>query len=170
MSRGIAERLIQMRTNRRISQTEMARMAGLGLRGWQKIESGNNLPSSQTLMKLAENGFNPAWILTGIGQMQLDGIGAPSGPENPQASSILQTADDDLHGRTLEAVSTAYKEAGVRISLRNLGSIASAKAREIAASSNDPAEWPVMIKYMATQLKNELQKPVSDLDNNKATA
>ncbi len=55
----------------RVTQSKMAEIVGMSPRGWQQIERGDAIPSGQTLMKLAELGFDPTWILTGQGAMRL---------------------------------------------------------------------------------------------------
>ena len=77
----IAERLKEIRGKVRLSQKAMAERLGIGHRTWQEIETGKNVPSGETLLKINELGFDPGWILTGSGS---------------QASSTLVTASSGL--------------------------------------------------------------------------
>ncbi|MFD2676964.1 hypothetical protein [Camelimonas lactis] len=46
---------------------------------WKAIEDGRNLPSSETLLKLVDRGYDATWLLAGRGSMRLDVAGPASG-------------------------------------------------------------------------------------------
>ena len=53
------------------SALEMARLLGMSPNSWKAIEKGSHLPSSETLLRLVDRGYDPTWILTGRGSMRL---------------------------------------------------------------------------------------------------
>lgn len=69
MREDIGVRLKAIRDNLGLSQQRMADTVGLSLKGWQNIELGRNVPNGETLLKIAEQGFSPSWVLLGIAPM-----------------------------------------------------------------------------------------------------
>lgn len=73
-SSTIAGRFIALREHfgriagRKLSQREMAEWLNVAKNSWQRYETGE-LPGSQILLRLAAEGINTHWLLTGIGQM-----------------------------------------------------------------------------------------------------
>jgi len=180
MSKEVGERLRRVRKTCDLSQRKMALAIGLSAFAWQKIENGDSIPSGQTLMKLAENGFNPTWVLTGLGSMRLEDGGAqgpteptletPSNPLKGFSNMPLREEDEKLLGRVLEALSKVYKETGFSISMSSLGEMALAKTKEIVEANENSSDWPGAINLMALQIKKELLKPASDTARSKFLA
>ncbi|WP_210163764.1 helix-turn-helix domain-containing protein [Azorhizobium doebereinerae] len=65
------------------SAREMSVRLGLGPNTWRQLEDGRNLPSSETLQKLLDLGFNANWVLSGQGPIRLDGADERSSNANP---------------------------------------------------------------------------------------
>ncbi|MFG1463315.1 helix-turn-helix transcriptional regulator [Xanthobacter sp. DSM 24535] len=104
MSRDkIAERLRMVRDNSRLSQRALATRLGIAYRTWQDIENGKHVPSGETLLKIAELGINPGWVLLGTGPMRSDDFtGASELPSGGQAAP--QSLDTELLKLALELV------------------------------------------------------------------
>jgi len=179
----VFERVAQIRKSLSLSQVDMAKRVGMSTRGWQAVENGPSLPSSQTLTKLAEIDFNPTWILTGRGDMYLskqedlealekyNSLSADvSKPLETSSNKDLEEKYDILYGRVLDALSKVYNETGMKISLLNLGKIAAAKTKEITAASDNPDEWPGIVTYMASQVRKEILSGHTPSGTEKATA
>lgn len=67
----ISDRLREIRERVGLAQKKMSSHLGLGANTWQNIEMGKNLPSGETLLKLASIGYSPTWVLTGEGPRDL---------------------------------------------------------------------------------------------------
>ena len=170
MNNQVGHRLRQVREALSVTQKSMSLKLGFGASTWQKIERGENLPSGETLLKIAELGFNPGWILTGEGPMSLNKgttLGTnqeynnlPGFSENPQqslpSSKRLQEVDVELLIRVYDAIFRTYTELNVSISIRSLADISVEKHNEIIAVSDNPADWPAMVSYMTVQLRKEM--------------
>jgi transcriptional regulator with XRE-family HTH domain len=74
----MVDRLKQIRKSLRDTQHGMSSRLGLGVSTWQKYELGKNVPGLDVVRKLVEAGFDANWILTGEGEMRLDGV-VPAG-------------------------------------------------------------------------------------------
>ena len=189
MSKEVGLRIKQVRHAIGFPQKKVPEGLNIGAGTWQKIERGDNLPSGETLMKIAELGFNPGWILTGEGSMYLKKNDTEK-TEQGQESSIEKSkrtlesfssndlnrptndyanAYDELIGRVFEAVANVYDETNRRLSRRNMAELASSKSREIWDISQNPDDWPPMVQLIAVQLKRKLQKEIYT-DNSKASA
>ena len=85
------------------------------------METGKGKPSADTLLRLAELGFSPTWILTGMGPMRLGGpesVTAPAGAlDDGLLAEVIELIEGWLgqHGRHLplaakaKAVAAAYE-------------------------------------------------------------
>lgn len=96
----IKDRLAQIRVQAGESnQKAMSLRLGLSPNAWRLMETGGGLPSADTLLRLADLGFSPTWVLTGQGPMQLGGTTAPAiiGPE-PPAAMAAETAEHEVQG------------------------------------------------------------------------
>lgn len=151
----IRGRLKLIRESIGLSQTAMSEKIGGGKGTWQNIEAGNNPPNGTTLLAIAGLGFNPGWILTGIGPMRLSDT--PIGRESVgQSESAI---DRELMGRVVDAISRLYRDLAISLSPVDLGRLSAEKYEEIAAASLDQAERMAMVKLMAVQLRKELLTP-----------
>src|SRR5207249_2056181 len=92
----IKDRLREIRERLGFAQKKMSSHLKLGANTWQNIELGNNVPSGETLLKLAAIGYSPTWILTGEGPRNLasvpdsQGLGGDSLP-----AAVVQVAFRD---------------------------------------------------------------------------
>lgn len=68
----IGERVKSVRKSKGLNQTEAAKILGISLTGWQKIERDESKPSADTLLDFNKFGIHPGWILTGTGPMMND--------------------------------------------------------------------------------------------------
>lgn len=67
----IGERLVLCRELLDLKPGPMATKLEIAASTLKNIESGLNVPNGETLLRYAALGFNPGWILTGIGDMRL---------------------------------------------------------------------------------------------------
>lgn len=100
MTDAIGDRLKKIRRESRLSQREFAREAGIAFRTWQTIETGGNVPSGETLLKLAALGWNPGWILTGAGAKRLP---APLERSAESGAAAVVPEGEERAGLVLEA-------------------------------------------------------------------
>lgn len=149
MRKDIGKRLQQARKELGWALRRMAKEADVSLSTWQRLESGDNAPSGETLLKFVELGLDPTWILTGQGNMR----------KATMATSV--TLNPELFGRVTEAICNTYRSANSCISGRDLGRLAAEKYSEIAAASADETEQQAMLKLMIVQLFLELKKNTS---------
>lgn len=63
----IGRRLLLLRKELGLTQQEVADQLGLSVRGWQKIERDEAVPSGDTLLRLEAIGYNPGWVLSQLG-------------------------------------------------------------------------------------------------------
>ena len=73
----IGDRLLLLRKELGLSQQEIADRLDLSVRGWQKIERNEAIPSGDTLLRCEAIGYNPGWILTGFGPILMSDIRSP---------------------------------------------------------------------------------------------
>ncbi|MFT0892252.1 helix-turn-helix domain-containing protein [Pseudochelatococcus sp. G4_1912] len=161
MSKNVAERLRELRESLGLSQRQMSTVAGLSSRGWQKIESGLSIPGGQTLMKLMEYGFNPAWILTGHGLMTLSDVSGRL-VENKSTQSSSIACDPELLSRINGIISRVYTSMDAHISPEDMGRLAAGKYASILQASSDPAERLIMAKLFEIELKQDFKVSGND--------
>lgn len=88
--KGISERFVELRKHfgraagRKLSQRELAELLNIAKNSWQRYEAGE-LPGAKLLIRLAEEGINIHWVLTGDGEMVFR--------ETPPALSIAAWLD-----------------------------------------------------------------------------
>lgn len=158
MTSEIGERLKLIRDESRLSQREFSRHIGIAFRTWQTIEAGRNVPSGETLLKIAALGFDPGWILTGKGFMRT-GEHSQAGGLEAGAELIGPGPDVELMGRVVDTIVRVAKACGASIPPIDLGRKAAEKYAELVAATGDPGERLAMLKLMAVQLKAELTVP-----------
>jgi transcriptional regulator with XRE-family HTH domain len=69
----LAGRLKLIRESLGMSQSTMAKAADSSLPSWQGYEAGKNVPGGKVFEALARMRFNVNWLLTGEGEMRLEG-------------------------------------------------------------------------------------------------
>ena len=81
MSKEFANRLKALRKALKLNQEDVARILGVHAQSVSRYERGEQQPSSKKIGVLTnETGINPAWLLTGEGEMFQQGRGAPYVP------------------------------------------------------------------------------------------
>ncbi|MDR3126831.1 MAG: helix-turn-helix domain-containing protein [Rickettsiales bacterium] len=66
----MGERLRRLRKVLGKSQKEMSAYLGLGEATWQNYELGISSPKAETIHILEQDGFDPNWIISGVGDMR----------------------------------------------------------------------------------------------------
>ena len=153
----IAGRLRAIREELDHSQVEFAGMVGLSLSALKRIEIGHNVPSGETLLKYAELGANPGWILTGEGRMWRGEADEVDASAMPNARLFELFMDQKLFGRIVEAIDRLFKAENMRLLPVQLGELSAEKYAEIIAATDDPEERLAMIKLTIIQLRKELR-------------
>lgn len=141
------------------SALSMSKRLGLGPNTWRLLEEGANLPSSATLLKLAELGFSPGWVLTGTGSMRGDGKTDQVGQTTPLEPVMM--------ARTVEFVIRFCLKEGIEAVPEQIGRIAVQKYQEIWNISRpmieyirktDPAVFPEYIANLAVMVDLTLRR------------
>lgn len=151
----ISDRLKRVREAAGLSQAEWSIKVDIAKGTIKKIETGGNVPSGETLLKYAEQGFNPGWILTGHGSMylaQASGAGVLRAGDE-----LVQPFDRELLGRIVDSIARLHKEERISLPLIDLGRLSGEKYEEIASATNDRDERLTMVKLMIVQLRKELR-------------
>lgn len=158
MTDDIGRRIAQIREATGLKQQSIADRVGVSLRTWQAIERGENIPTGQTLLKIAELGFDPGWILTGNGFMEIEDS-SRAGAFRAGSRLGGDPPDSELMGRVVDTIVRVAKGCGVSIPPVDLGRQAMERYAELMAASSDPAERLAMLKLMAVQIRAELTAP-----------
>ena len=166
MSENVGSRLKLARNSIGLSIRSMARTINVSMSTWQRIETTNDIPSGETLLKIAELGFNTHWILTGQGSMRLD---APLESADSERHAYA-TSDPELLARLNGVINKVYKDTEGRVSPEDMGRIAAEKYASILEASDDPDERLIMAKLFETELRKEIEKRRQNLGNTKASA
>lgn len=153
---GIAARLKLVRESLGLSQKGLSKKLGVGAGTWQNLEAGGNVPSGETLLRIVELGFSPTWVLTGHGPPRLPDHIESDGTATTASKRPASTIDGELLGRIVDAVGRLYGDLGMSIPRVDLGKLSAEKYDEIVAASDDPAEYPTMLKLAIAQLRKEL--------------
>ena len=85
----LAERLYQARAARRLSREALSRLTGVSSRSIDRYEKGEQAPSSDVLLRLAQNlGVSASWLIGEEGQP--DQLGPPAQtPPRPTLFSLV---------------------------------------------------------------------------------
>lgn len=108
----IGARLVLVRKELKLSQKAAAQLLGIGTTSLSNIETGANVPSGETLLKFEPVGYNPGWILTGLGPKRLD--------ERPEPSQQDLIVFIEILPEIGKAVERAYKASNARINEMDL--------------------------------------------------
>ena len=158
------DRLKKVREHLGLTQAQMAEKLYMPIRTYSRYESGEREPQVGALAPLISAGVNAGWLLTGEGPLMVEGR-SPATSTTPAAAF-----DDDLYGRVVEGVTSVYKEAGARISPRDLGTMAARLAARLTAAYDDPAERLVGLKLQLEDLRRDLRSPPSGEASDKLSA
>lgn len=69
-----------------LTQVQMAEQSGVSARGYQGYEDGRSVPGGEALSGMVRAGVNANWLLTGDGEMLLQG--ASGGPHQGSGSQV----------------------------------------------------------------------------------
>jgi len=84
----LAERLYQARAARRLSREALSRLTGVSSRSIDRYEKGEQAPSSDVLLRLAQNlGVSASWLVGEEGQP--DQLDQPAPPPRPSLFSLV---------------------------------------------------------------------------------
>lgn len=72
-SRGFSWRLKAARAALGLTQIQMAEQSGVSARGYQGYEDGRSVPGGEVVAGMVRLGVNANWLLTGVGDMLLQG-------------------------------------------------------------------------------------------------
>jgi transcriptional regulator with XRE-family HTH domain len=91
---NIGQRFAAMRADLGLNQTEMAEKTGVKRDSWRRYESGD-LPTGETLERIALMGYSIDWLLTGRGAMKAGSSGdavpvTPAGAASAELEQIPQ--------------------------------------------------------------------------------
>ncbi len=75
---SVTRRLIAIRDHLGLTQKAMAARMGVSGNTWQRCEAHNEPPNAMVLTRLAQEGFDTTWLLTGIGQMHREATATPT--------------------------------------------------------------------------------------------
>ncbi len=154
MSRGeIADRIAEVRAATGLSQRAIAQKIGISVRTWQEIESGKNVPSGETLLKIAELGFSPGWILTREGQMHLDSSKVSKG-EQPDLDEMLMRSLAKIAIRAHHQAQIVLRNEDIAVEAATLYNELKEKADDI----NDPNEVNDLLPWLEGRLVRRLAK------------
>lgn len=106
----IHERLKLLRRKMRLNQADMATRMGVSLRAYQTYENNESKPKAEDIARLAGDGIDLNWLLTGEGEMLR---AAPAQGAQPSATQPL---DEALNAAIIEALSGLYAEFGMPVS------------------------------------------------------
>ena len=139
--------------------TAMSKRLGIGVNAWRTYEEGLGTPSWSTLSKLAELGFNVAWIISGSGDMR-----------TPQSSQPGIHIDRDLMARVTEMVVRAHKEAGSHLADGNLGRLSIEIYAEILRKAEGPEDYAAETELAANRLRRKLAQAAAEPGTGKRSA
>jgi len=179
-----------------VSQREMGNILSISPGSWRVAENGSSVPGGQTLIRLAELGFDTNWILTGKGNMRLEpeqtglpeklqapfktaskaGQERSEQPVNPhevyRATVTTSGVDPELLGRVTGMVATLYRQHGKTLSHADAAKTAAPyydRLRGIAVTG-DEDERLALLGILRVWLEKDLTTTASDFDNSKASA
>lgn len=150
-SEEIGARIRLVRAEMGLSQKAMADLAGMSLRTWQGIEQGRNVPSGETLLRFDAVGYNPGWILSGLGPKKLNG--------KPQSTTEDMLTFAQFLPEIADAIQAAYREAGGRLNGNDLMHATShwfLQLHKIARDIGDIEELRSLLPWVAAQVKKEI--------------
>jgi len=163
-SEEIGARIRIVRSEMSLSQKAMAELAGMSLRTWQGIEQGRNVPSGEPLLRFEPVGYNPGWILTGLGPKKLD---AKPEPTNSDLVTFVEILPDIA--ATIEA---AYRESNARLrefELVNLSAHWLGEIQKMARNIGDRQELLSLLPWVSAQVKRDIANANAGLSKRAAS-
>lgn len=93
---SVTRRLIAIRDHLGLTQKAMAARMGVSGNTWQRCEAHNEPPNAMVLTRLAQEGFDTTWLLTGVGQMHRASSPAPTPPATPLRSGFSEPKFEEI--------------------------------------------------------------------------
>lgn len=146
---SMGERIRRVRGD--LSQAQFAARLGIHQKTVAKYESEKHGIGGAVLeaICLAFPDVNPAWLLTGQGAM-IDAC-ASAFPAPPGLH-----ADKALMGMLAEGVAAIHEQHAIPLAPGDLGRLAARLHNEIAAATDNPADYPGAVKLRLAQYRREL--------------
>ncbi len=155
----IAERLELIRAFIGGFQKEFAERVDVSPRAYTDYLSGKRLPPSDMLHKLADEGFDVTWLLTGKTPRIL---GEPKGAwtEKPPRFSVPEKdswlLEEAFMVALLEGIAHCYADAAVPLSSAELGRVAVQIVGDIAVVSHSAEQRDSALKMALLQLRRRI--------------
>lgn len=147
----IGARIALVRGELGLSQKAAAKLLGIGSTSLSNIETGQNVPSGETLLKFQSVGYNPGWILTGLGPKKLD-----ARPEPTNADMMVFVEFLLEIGTELEKV---YRESGARLNEYDLFHTSThwlGVVQKMARNIGDIDELRSLLPWITAQVRREI--------------
>jgi transcriptional regulator with XRE-family HTH domain len=162
----LASRILEVRQALGISQREAAELLRISLRAWQNIERGESVPSGETLLKFKITGFNPGWILSGLGPKLLS---KPSQAPKTEAKSY----EAELVKRLARLVVDIHQEQQVKLRPEDVAAEAAELYNELARrveDLDDAEEVDAVFPQLKVRLKKRLAEATAEPGTGKRQA
>lgn len=172
----LGSRARAVRLKFQMSQGQMAKTLGISLRSWQMMERDEGVPSGETLLRFESVGYNPGWILTGLGPEDLvAAIQHDLRRRHPvEAIKTSNQRIDDWTMRRLAAVVTGvHAERKLSISPENVAVEAALLYNELigrVSDLSDRDEIEAVLPHVRYLLKKRLDEAEAEPGAGKASA
>lgn len=156
----IGSRAKEVREGLGLNQQAIADRIGISLRAWQKMERDEGTPSGETLLNFEKVGFNPGWILAGLGPKKL-------------LTWTSADAEAELFMRIGDLVQEAHKDVGIELPTRGLAKIARVVFERVMQGVDPqagPDEINAVLAGESAKLKRQLREAASEPGNGKRSA
>lgn len=153
-----AERFESIRTFLGMLQKDMALRLEVSRRSYTQYAVGELLPPTPALLKLAKEGFDVTWLLTGETPRY---SGAPDGKWMPSFLIPGQEAwllDEKFMAELLEGIANCYASAGKIPSYAELASSIARIVGDIAAVSKSAEQRDAALKLSLIQLRRQISE------------
>lgn len=147
----IGARIALVRGELGLSQKAAAKLLGIGSTSLSNVETGQNVPSGETLLKFQSVGYNPGWILTGLGPKKL-------GAKPEATSADLQVFVGFLLEIAAE-VEKVYRDNGARLNEYDLVHASThwlGEIQKMVRNVGDIEELRSLLPWVAAQVKREI--------------
>ncbi|MBB4953997.1 transcriptional regulator with XRE-family HTH domain [Agrobacterium vitis] len=167
----IGGRLRLLRKKLGLSQQELADRLELSVRGWQKIERNEAVPSGDTLLRCEAIGYNPGWILTGFGPELMDDAKLE---QSTGLSAIKNnTIDAELMERLHDRVASIFHDVGQKPPQRRIAREAANLYNELAKVVQDMSDAEMVdaaLPMVALDFKRKLERAAAEPGTGKRSA
>lgn len=150
----------------KMSQAEIAKTLGISVRNWQTMERDEGVPSGETLLRFKSAGYNPGWILTGVGPRLLEDATSQDETQTriSDSSKAQRQQIDDWTMRRMAAIVTAlHGERKLPISPENVAVEAALLYNELIGRVSDLSDRDE-IEATLPQLRHLLKKRLGEAE------